>query len=258
MHFVPPVIAHRGARASAPENTLAAFEAARQDGATWIETDIKLTADGVPILMHDDTLERTTNGHGAVADTTWAEMQAFDAGSWFGPAYAGSRIPSLAELLAFALEFGIRLNIELKPCPGRARVTTMVALIEIAKLGSDAMPPPLISSFDIEALTIAAQLHPDWPRGLLLDQWRDDWREVMTVTRATTLHLNAKMLTTERLRALRETGVPLLAYTVNDALRARELLTGGVRAVFSDNPGEMIRNLSLPGVAFTETRGVVR
>jgi glycerophosphoryl diester phosphodiesterase len=171
-------------------------------------------------------------------------MQNFDAGSWFAPKFTGTRIPSLADLLTFARATGMRLNLQLRPCPGRARATTMVAMIEAAKLWPETALPPLISSFDIETLTIAAQMHPGWPRGLLLDVWREDWRELMTLTRATTLNLNADLLTPERLPMLRETGVPILAYTVNDGARARALLDAGVRAVFCDDPAAMIKALS--------------
>ncbi|MDR3451033.1 MAG: glycerophosphodiester phosphodiesterase [Alphaproteobacteria bacterium] len=241
LDFHPPVIAHRGARNRAPENTLAAFEAARADGVLWIETDVKLTSDGVPILMHDETLDRTTNMRGLVADTMWADMQTCDAGGWFNASFAGERIPTLADALAFSRATGMRFNFELKPCPGRARATAMVALIEAAKLWPESAPPPLISSFDIEALTIAAQLHPGWPRGLLLEEWRDDWREIATRTNATSLHLNAESLTPERLVTLRETHVSTLAYTVNDPARARDLLNAGVCAVFTDNPAEILK-----------------
>ena len=243
LDFTPPVIAHRGARRRAPENTMAAFKAAREDGAVWIETDVKLTSDGVPILMHDDTLNRTTDGRGSVADMPWAEMQKLDAGAWFSPAFKGTRIPTLAELLLFAREAGMRLNLELKPCPGRTQATVMVALIEAAKLWPESAPAPLISSFDVEALTMAAQLHPDWPRGLLLDDWRDDWRELASLTQATTINLSARIATPERITLLRDAQKSVLVYTVNDASRARALLQDGVQAVFSDNPAEILEAL---------------
>jgi glycerophosphoryl diester phosphodiesterase len=241
INFFPPFIAAGGACIRAPENTMASFAAAREDGAGWIEADVKLTADGIAILMHDDTLDRTTNGRGNVADMTWAQMRDLDAGSWFAPSFTGTRVPALAELLAFARATGMRLNLEIKPCPGRARATTIVALIEIAKAWPEAALPPLISSFDIEALTVAAQLHPGWPRGLLLAQWREDWREVMTLTRATTLNINADLLTPERLAILRQTHVPMLAWNVSDAAQARDLFAGGVKAVFCDDPAQLLK-----------------
>jgi glycerophosphoryl diester phosphodiesterase len=241
--FRPPVIAHRGARARAPENTLAAFQLAHEEGAVWIETDVKLTHDGVPILMHDDMLDRTTGGKGPVAGMAWADMQKLDAGSWFGAAYENERIPRLSEALEFVLAHNMRINLEIKPCPGRAQATTMVALIEAAKIWPKNKSPPLVSSFDSEALMIAAGLHPEWPRGLLLKEWREDWAQEARKTSTNTLHLNAKLLTKERLDMLMESRLPILAYTVNDPVRAKELLHWGVRAVFTDNPAELIKAL---------------
>jgi glycerophosphoryl diester phosphodiesterase len=222
---------------------MAAFRAAHADGAVWIETDVKLTLDGVPVLFHDDLLDRTTNGKGAVAAISWSDLQDLDAGSWFGKEFAGARVPALAELLVFAVQADMRLNLELKPCPGRARATAMVALIEAAKTWPQSLPAPLISSFDIEALVVAAQIHPDWPRGLLLDEWRDDWREQAELTQASTLHVNEELLTPERLVQLRLSGFPLLSFTVNDPARARHLLSNGVRGIFTDDPGAMLQAL---------------
>ena len=239
--FLPPVIARRGSPLRAPENTLESFIAARQDGAIWIETDVKLTADGIPVLIHDDTLDRTTSGHGAVADMTWAEMQTLDAGSWFNSAFSKTRVLPLAELLAFSYTSGMRLIMELRPSPGRTQATAMVTLIEASKLWPEEAPPPLISSFDIDALMIAAQLHPDWPRGLLLNEWRSDWAELAVLTQASTVSVNEALLTPERLALFNRAPVSVLAYTVNDPARAKELLRNGVSAVYSDNVGAVIR-----------------
>lgn len=241
--FHPPVIAHRGACAVAPENTLASFKAAQEQGAVWIETDVKLTHDGVPILMHDKKLNRTTNGRGNVADTNWDEIEKLDAGSWFDASFAGERVPRLTEALRFILDHNLRINLEIKPCPGRARSTTMVTLIETAKLWPLDYPPPLISSFDIEALTIAAQLHPEWPRGLLLDGWTDEWPALMAQTQASAIHPDARDLTPKRLAALRQADFPVLAHTVKNVKQARELLQAGVTGIFWDNPTEIIGNL---------------
>ena len=234
--FIPPVIAHRGARMVAPENTLAAFEAACAQGAAWIETDVKLTHDGVPILMHDDTLDRTTNGHGAVADTIWADIQRLDTGG-------GVRVPSLIEALRMAMERHLHLNLEIKPCPGRTQATTMVTLIEATKVWPDDHPPPLISSFDTQALVIASRLRPDWPRGLLLEGWKDSWPDLVQMTQASTINIDAASVTQQRVEQLISSKLPVLVYTVNDPLRAKELIHWGVSAVFSDNPLEIIRAL---------------
>jgi glycerophosphoryl diester phosphodiesterase len=244
--FHPPVIAHRGSRTGAPENTLAAFRLAYQEGARWIETDVKVTQDGIPILMHDDTLNRTTNGHGSVADRTWADIQTLDAGLWFGDSFQNEHVPSLVQALQFFLDYGLRPNLEIKPCRGRTRVTAMATLMEASKIWPVDLPPPLISSFDHEALAIAAHLRPDWPRGVLLDEWRDDWRETALTVEANAIHMEASQLTHERTSLILRSELPLLSYTVNVPSRARELLNWGVSAIFSDNPKEMLGALAAP------------
>ena len=236
LSFIPPVIAHRGARNTAPENSMAAFEAACAQGAAWVETDVKITHDGIPILMHDDTLDRTTNGRGAVAEKTWSEIQNLDAGN-------GQRIPLLTDLLQMAIGKYLHLNLEIKPCPGRTQATAMVILIEASKMWPDDHPAPLISSFETEALTIAARLRPDWPRGLLLDGWHENWPELVRLTEANTINLDATTLTQQRVEQLKTANIPILAYTVNDPARAKELIGWGISAVFSDNPSEIIQSL---------------
>ena len=173
----PPLIAHRGASADAPENTMAAFRLAADSGVTWVEFDVKLTHDGVPILMHDDTLDRTTGGKGTVADTNWADIQTLDAGSWFDKRFKDERVPHLVDVLRLCLERNIRPMIEIKPCPGRAQATTMVTLIEATKIWPRDHTSPVVLSFDTEVLGIAAKFQPHWPRGYSFEEWRTDWRE---------------------------------------------------------------------------------
>jgi glycerophosphoryl diester phosphodiesterase len=242
LSFSPSVIAHRGARGVAPENTMAAFRAAVASGARWIETDVKLTHDGVPILMHDETLDRTTNGHGDVAAMDWKDIQKLDAGHWFAPEFTGEHVPHMAELLRFALDHNMRLNLEIKPCPGRVRVTAMVALMETAKLWPRDALPPLISSFDAEALVIAMQMHPEWPRGYLFEQWPDDLPSIIEKTRSAFLGLDEDLMTDDVAAKLRDLALPFLVFTVNDPVRTAALLRLGASAVFSDDPHSIIQN----------------
>jgi glycerophosphoryl diester phosphodiesterase len=235
IQFSPPIIAHRGAPLAAPENTLESFIAARDAGVSWIETDVKLTSDGVPVLLHDETLDRTTSGHGPIAQMTWDEVQRLDAGGWFSPSFSGTRVTTLARTLDFCAESRLRLILELKPSPGRTQATVMVALIEAAKMWPEAVPPPVISSFDADALAISAQLRPDWPRALLLSEWSENWVETAVLTQANAVAINDELLTPERLESLQKAPVPPLAYTVNDPARAQELLKKGIRAIYSDD-----------------------
>ena len=103
MPGLAPVIGHRGAAKRAPENTLAGLRRAHELGAAWVEFDVMLSGDGVPILIHDETLERTTDGHGAVPDHGLAAIRELDAGAWFAPAYAGERVPTLEEAIDLLL-----------------------------------------------------------------------------------------------------------------------------------------------------------
>jgi hypothetical protein len=130
---LPRVVGHRGAAASAPENTLAGLRRAHQLGVGWVEFDVKLSGDGVPILMHDAVLERTTDGKGAVADTAYADIRALDAGAWFGPEFAGERVPSFDEAIDLLLSHGLGANVEIKPCPGRERETGAAVARRLAK-----------------------------------------------------------------------------------------------------------------------------
>ena len=112
------VVGHRGAAAHAPENTIASLARGQNDGADEVEFDVQRTADGVPVLLHDDTLDRTTSGSGPLRARTWRELGALDAGSWFAPRFAGERIPSLADVCAWAKTARVDLSVELKqPAP---------------------------------------------------------------------------------------------------------------------------------------------
>ncbi len=238
IEFLPPIIAHRGAPFHAPENTIESFIAAKKAGASWVEVDVKLTSDGIPVLMHDETLERTTSGRGRIAEMSWSQVQALDAGKWFSPTFAGTRVTSLSEALEFCASQKLRLIMELKPSPGRTQATVMVTLIEAARAWTEGAPPPLISSFDRDALAIAAQLRPDWPRALLMRDWNEDWLERAVLTQSSCVAINCDLLTPERLAFIRGAPVPVLAFTINTAVKASELLSSGIAAVYTDDaPG---------------------
>lgn len=243
LDFHPPIIAHRGSGSDAPENTLAAIRSAHEQGAKWIEVDIKITYDGVAILMHDDMLERTTTGRGPVAETTWEDMRKIDAGVKFGTGFQGEGVPSLEEVIKLILELDMSLVAELKPCPGRAKATTMVSMIELAKAWPERDLLPVISSFDMDSLEMAAQLEPHWPRCLLFRGWDAEWRQKVSQAGACSISLPAEDLTQARVDEIIRLRIPLLAYTVNDPDRAKELLAWGVSAVYVDCPRAILREL---------------
>ncbi|MFN8723245.1 MAG: glycerophosphoryl diester phosphodiesterase [Rhodospirillales bacterium] len=244
MLTIPPVIGHRGAKDFAPENTLASLREARYQGATWVEVDVKLTSDGRPILMHDDGLDRTTDGTGPVADRSLDEIRRLDAGRWFSASFAGERVPTLEECLDLVLTLGLGINLEIKPCPGRARETAETALAVAGRLWPADRPPPLVSSFSVEALEAAMHVRPDWPRGYLTGGLPRNWRETAERLDAATVNIDHRKETPASVRAIRETGRPVLAFTVNEGARARELIGWGVTGVFSDRPAELLSALA--------------
>lgn len=244
---LPRLIGHRGAKESAPENTIASLcEAARQ-GAAWVEVDVMLTADGVPVLIHDETLERTTDGRGAVAATTLADLQRLDAGSWFDPRFAGEPVPTLENALETILSLGLGLNLEIKPAsPAHAVATAETALALLARRWPAGRPAPLVSSFDPVCLEVARDRHPGLPRGLLLWDPPADWADLADRLGVATLNVDQSRQTAGTVADHRASGRPVLAYTVNDAARARALLEWGVAALFTDAPGRLARALG-PG-----------
>jgi glycerophosphoryl diester phosphodiesterase len=233
---LPRVIGHRGAVASAPENTLAGFRKAAELGVKWVEFDVRLTYDGHCVLLHDETAERTTNGAGRIRDLTLAELQRLDAGSWFGPAFAGERIPTLAAAIAVLAERGLGANIELKPSPGQEALTARAVMQTVRERWPAALPTPLVSSFQEAALAAAREAMPGAPRGLLLNAVPPDWRQRVEDLDCATIHCEHRRLEAGIVREMREAGYPVLAYTVNDAARAAALFEWGVAALFSDAP----------------------
>lgn len=231
---LPPVIGHRGAAGVTPENTLAGIRRVKELGASWVEFDVKLTKDGVPILFHDDRLDRTTSGRGRVAQKGWDEIRDLDAGSWFGPSFAGERVPVLAETLALCAELGLGVNVELKPCPGRAEETTRAALDVVREVWPKDAPTPLISSFEAACLGVAREVAPELPRGFLSHVLPRRWRDILVRYGCTTLHLNHKRLWAKQHQDVVAAGVPLILFTVNQGSRARALLEAGTTAVFTD------------------------
>lgn len=231
-----PVVGHRGAALHAPENTLVSIRRARELGCRWVELDVKLSRDGVPILMHDEEVARTTNGSGLVERLSFDELRRLDAGYWKHPSFEGTRIPTLAEALELLAELDMELNLEIKPCPGREAETAVVACGEIRRLWPADRPPPLLSSFEIPSLEAAQAAAPELPRGYLVERIPADWRETMQRLECTTLHIGHRHNADWAIQAVAAEGVPLLCYTVNDAARARTLLDLGVATLFSDAP----------------------
>lgn len=233
---LPSVIGHRGAAASAPENTLAGLRRAKALGCPWVEFDVRLTADGAPILLHDERIDRTTDGIGKAAALPLDAIRRRDAGRWFARAFVGERVPTLEEAVATLAELGLGANIELKAAPARAAETGARVAEAITLLWPAHLPPPLISSFLATALAAARERAPAIARGLLFRAVPKNWQALAERLDCATIHADCRRLRRAGVEQIRRSGYPLLAYTVNDAARARRLFDWGVTSVFSDVP----------------------
>lgn len=224
---LPRWIAHRGGGTLAPENTLAGIRLAAAMGFRAVEFDVMLSAEGTPVLIHDETLERTTNGKGRVCATDDRALFALDAGG-------GEPIPHFVDAARLCRQLGLLANVEIKPATGYETETAETVLRLAAEIWRDAPEQVLISSFVTEALGIAFELAPDLPRSLLFEDVPADWTETFNRLQATALHCDAGRLGDDVLAEAAGLGVPVVCYTVNDP-RVADLLTArGVSAFFTD------------------------
>ena len=225
-------IAHRGAGKLAPENTLAAFRLGASHGYTAFECDVKLSADGVPFLLHDDTLDRTTSGRGAAGVCFWTDLSRLDAGSWHGPAHAGEPVASFEAIAAYCLANAFQLDLEIKPSPGSERHTGHVVGLWVRELWNGTAP--LLSSFKTEALAGARDAAPELPRALLLDELWPGCMEMAASLDCAAVITNHKVMDAALLGRIRSAGRRALVYTVNDETRARELVELGIDGIITD------------------------
>ena len=230
----PRWIAHRGAGKLAPENTLAAFRFGARHGYRMFECDVKLSQDGVPFLMHDAALERTTNGTGTGGDLPWQTLAQLDAGSWHSRQHAGEPLPCLQNIAHFCRANNYYLNIEIKPTPGSEAETGAMVAQQAARLWAGAVVPPLLSSFAIEALEAAQATMPQFPRALLLDQARTDWLAIATRLDCVAVVCNYRLWDSTTVAAAQANGLRCLSYTVNDASVAQRLNELGTDGIITD------------------------
>ena len=230
----PRWIAHRGAGRLAPENTLAAFRVGASHGYTAYECDVKLSADDVPFLLHDATLDRTTNARGRAADRSWSELSRLDAGSWHSRRYAGEPPASFDAISAFCRANDHALNIEIKPTPGDERRTGEVVARAAEQAWAGRPLPPLLSSFEVAALDGARAGAPQLPRALLIDSLVDGWFETAQRLGCVAVVANFNCFSRAMVERLHGAGLWAAAYTVNDPSPASWLIDIGLDALITD------------------------
>ena len=230
----PLWIAHRGAGKLAPENTLAAFRIGAAHGYRAFECDVKLSADGVPFLLHDASLQRTTSGTGAAGERSWSELSRLDAGGWHSRAFAGEPLPGLEAIARYCIRNALALNIEIKPTPGVEALTGRIVALEAARLWAGQAVPPLLSSFQPEALQAAREAAPNLPRALLVDTFYEAWFDQAQALGCVAVVTNHVLMNAALIDRVHGAGLRALVYTVNDPVEARRLLESGIDGMITD------------------------
>jgi glycerophosphoryl diester phosphodiesterase len=223
----PKIVAHRGGGALAPENTLGAIRLGASMGFKGVEFDVMLEKDRLPVIIHDETLERTTNGRGRVPDMRYSELSRFDAGK-------GNRIPKYEDAARLCMELGLWANVEIKPAKGHERATGDAVSRMTQELWKGAPIGPLLSSFSVEALEAAKAAAPGLPRGYLVDKIPDGWRDTMKRLECVALHCNYKYLTEALAAQIHAAGYGILLWTVNEPAEAKRLLKMGADCLVTD------------------------
>ena len=226
---LPKVIGHRGAAAYVAENTLESFREARRRGATWVEADIALTADGVPIVMHDDSLKRTTGIDRLVAETRRADLPA--------------EVPTFEEAIACWGEVGLGCNVEIKPTQGREAETARAVVETLRRCWPAHLPQPLLSSFKDASLAAARAAAPEFARALLVGRVEDDWPQRAAAVAAGGINADGKRLTAVQAVEIRRAGYALGVYTINDGDVARALVGMGAQCIITDAPDVILAAL---------------
>ena len=240
----PTLFAHRGGGSLAPENTLAAMRMGNAHSFVAVEFDVKLAYDNVAILMHDDSLERTTNGCGLVRDKNIAELETYDAGSWHSEQYRAERIPRLVAVSTYLHAQGMMANVEIKACPGREIETGRIVGELCEELWRDRLVKPLISSFDVAALRAARVAAPNLPMGLLVKIPDEQSLALLGQLGAVSMHCHHEYITADGVRLFHRHGYRVMTYTVNEPSRVAALLGMGVDGIFTDNLEVMAKHFS--------------
>ena len=215
----PLILGHRGAPLDAPENTLRSFAMAMEQGADGVELDVQAARDGVPVVIHDDALDRTTPARGRVAEHAWAALARL----------SGAELPSLAQAVAWAAAAGAWLNVEIK-----AKGVEAATLAELRQAGI--LERTLVSSFHPGVIAEVGRIAPDVRRFLLTDAWDDRARGELLESGAEGVCLQADCAIDSVLAELRERALPVVVWTVDEPARIRELLLHGVDAVITNRP----------------------
>ena len=234
---LPRLIAHRGAKNRAPENTLAAINEPAKCGAGWVELDVQLTKDNVPVVIHDRTLERTTSGSGKVKSIDSKFLTSLDAGRWFDARYKGEKVPLLLDALDLCQKLNLGVNLEIKTYETSIHNTVLRTLSVVDKFGRDFEEKLLFSSFDTRVLSIIRNLARTSPRGLLVDNFQSDLAADLSECDCFSIHPAISFLKNQTtIEKVLSFNVPIIPYTVNDTNTAKRLAELNINTFITDEP----------------------
>ena len=233
---LPSIIGHRGAYNSAPENTLISFRKAAQLGAKWIEIDVRLSSDKIPVVFHDNEVDRTTNGQGPVDTFTLESLQELDAGSYYHTDFSCEKVPTLLQAITLCIELNLGLNIEIKTNFGQAAETVTAILATINPFQEQLRGNVLFSSFNLLCLKKLVNLSPDWPRALLVNDLNNDCLTHTKALECYALNPNYNCLANiENIKSILDSGLRIIPFTVNQISIAKNLLRLGVHSIITDD-----------------------
>lgn len=235
-----PVIAHRAGAGFAPENTLAAIQQCAERKILQLEMDVCLLGDHTPVMFHDPTWERCSNGAGLLRRTDWDTAQRFDLGAGFNERFRGEKLAKLGDALSLIAKHRLWLNLELKLHEADQAEALVQQTVRVLSQVNLPTPQLLVSSFNHHALQLFYQAMPEVPMGCLFERLPDDWQQQASSVEAVAIHVNARYLKPHQATEVKQAGYNLLCFTVNEQSQAQGLFDMGVDAVFSDHP-ERIR-----------------
>jgi len=228
--------AHRGASAVAPENTIAAFRAAADQGARWVELDVALLADDTLVVIHDDSVDRTTSGSGNLGSLTRSDIDKLDAGAWFDPRFAGEKLSTLEDILKALGEFGLSANVEIKQHKHHRSLAQLVEAVQRDIRKRNPKTEIMISSFDPEALKAMHQLEPELEMAMLWSRPPEDWEARLAAIPATSIHMHYKALSIGLLEETAKRNIKVRAWTCNNPVELISFWGAGLTGVITDNP----------------------
>lgn len=233
------IYAHRGASKYAPENTMPAFQLAYKQHADGIETDVQLTKDNVPVLIHDELLNRTTNGSGFVRDFTYQQLRELDAGLWHHHQFIGTRIPRLDDLLKWNQDKQLRLNIELK----NSKVyNTNLEEIVLKKIKAYRMEKlSVISTFSMKSIKILSESNSIVPYAYLTSKYKANFIEKCKELRAAGIHIRYRLLNRRLYQQAINHELYVAVYTVNHPFTISRALQYPCDAIITDVPDRAIK-----------------